>query len=329
MAENPLLSIVVPFYNEELCIQRMHASVVEALDALGRPFEMIFVDDGSQDRTLEIAISIANEDPRVTVVSFRRNSGQTAATMAGVSQAQGQIIVTLDGDLQNDPRDIGALLARIEEGNDIAVGWRFDRKDDLLLRRVPSAVANWLISHITGVAIHDSGCSLKAYRASLIKTLPLYVEMHRFIPAMASIVGARVVEVKVRHHPRTAGRSKYNISRVYKVLLDVVIVKMLVSFFSRPLHWFCMMAAPFATVGLLVLGFSLWRWAGPPQDLPMPMVGAGLLVLVSAIILLFGGVLGEFAFRYSRVRESQFSRLTSRVWTDPQSVHTRPGLTGA
>jgi glycosyltransferase involved in cell wall biosynthesis len=322
MQESPLLSIVVPLYNEESCVRRLHTIVVEALEALGRPFEMIFVDDGSKDRTLEIATSIANEDPRLTVVSFRRNSGQTAAMVAGVNQARGQIIVTMDGDLQNDPQDIGTLLALIEEGSDIAVGWRSDRKDNLLLRRVPSVVANWLIGRITGVMIHDNGCSLKAYRASLIKSIPLYVEMHRFIPAMASIAGARVAEAKVRHHPRITGRSKYGISRVYKVLLDVVIVKMLVSFTSRPMHWFGLMAAPLAIVGVLLLGLSLWRSVDPPNSLPLPMLGVGLLFLMCATNLFLGGALGEFAFRYSKVREIEFSRSTQRVLSQPHGVQS-------
>ena len=238
MSGQPELSVIVPFYNEQDSIRRMHAAIVEAVEPLGVPFEMVFVNDGSRDRTLEIATDIAREDERVMVVNFRRNYGQTPAMAAGIEQANGRILVTMDGDLQNDPRDIEHFLAKIDEGYDIVVGWRHDRQDKLISRKIPSKIANWLIGKVTGVPIKDNGCSLKAYRANLIKAIPLYSEMHRFIPAVASIAGPRIAEIKVRHHARQFGQSKYGISRVYKVLLDLMVIKTVASFTSRPLVWF-------------------------------------------------------------------------------------------
>jgi len=273
----------------------------------------VFVDDGSRDSTLYTATAIALEDTRVTVVGFRRNYGQTAAMVAGIEHARGQVLVTMDGDLQNDPRDIERLLASINDGYDIVVGWRYERQDKLLLRRIPSGIANWLIGKITGVRVHDSGCTLKAFRASLIRELPLYVEMHRYIPAMASIAGAQITEIKVRHHARRFGTSKYGLSRVYKVLLDVVIVKMLTTFAERPLLWFSILATPLALVGTMAIANSIWRWAYVTGTLPVPVAGSGIIFLMAAFILVLSGVLGEFIFRLGDLREQDFARLTTRV----------------
>ena len=230
MTQGPALSVIVPFYNEEDSIGRMHAAIVAAVEPLGVPFEMVFVDDGSRDRTAEIATEIARRDPRVVFVKFRRNYGQTPAMAAGIQEARGRVLVTMDGDLQNDPADIALFLEKIDEGYDIVVGWRFNRQDKLITRKIPSRIANWLIGKITGVPIKDNGCSLKAYRGSLIKQIPLYSEMHRFIPAMASIAGPRIAEIKVRHHARQFGQSKYGLSRIYKVLLDLMVIKTVASF---------------------------------------------------------------------------------------------------
>jgi glycosyltransferase involved in cell wall biosynthesis len=186
---SPHLSVIVPFFNEEDSIEPLHAAIVNALTPLGVDFEMVFVDDGSVDSTIQIATALANRDPRVRVIKFRRNYGQTPAMAAGIEHARGEILVTMDGDLQNDPADIALFLEKMAEGFDIVVGWRYNRQDKLVSRKLPSKVANWLIGKVTGVPIKDNGCSLKAYRASLIKAIPLYSEMHRFIPAMASIAG--------------------------------------------------------------------------------------------------------------------------------------------
>ena len=244
--EQPDLSVIVPFYNEEDNLVRMHAAIVSAMEPTGVSFEMVFVDDGSRDRTLERAVEVARTDSRLRVVKFRRNYGQTPAMAAGIEQARGKVLVTMDGDLQNDPADIAHFLAKIDEGNDIVVGWRHDRQDKLISRKIPSRIANWLIGKVTGVPIKDNGCSLKAYRATLIKEIPLYSEMHRFIPAMASIAGPRIAEIKVRHHARQFGKSKYGLSRVYKVLLDLMVIKTVASFTATaaPLVHAARVAAP-------------------------------------------------------------------------------------
>jgi glycosyltransferase involved in cell wall biosynthesis len=319
MQRQPDLSVIVPLYNEEENVGRMHAAIVAAVEPIGVPFEMVFVDDGSRDRTLERAIDLARNDPRLRVVQFRRNYGQTPAMAAGIELALGKVLVTMDGDLQNDPADIANLLDKINEGYDIVVGWRHNRQDKLISRKIPSKIANWLIGKVTGVPIKDNGCSLKAYRAALIKEIPLYSEMHRFIPAMASIAGPRIAEIKVRHHARQFGKSKYGLSRVYKVLLDLMVIKTVSAFTSRPLLWFSLLATPFIVVGTLALGFSLWRWAATDWGLPLPVAGTGVLLLMSAFILVCGGALGELIYHAGDVRERDFSRLTGSVWkSDPR-----------
>jgi len=312
--QQPDLSVIVPFYNEQENIQRMHAAIAAAVEPLGIPFEMILVNDGSKDRTLEVAVDIARRDPRVRVVNFRRNYGQTPAMAAGIEHARGKVLVTMDGDLQNDPQDIQHLLATINEGYDIVVGWRHDRQDKLISRKIPSKIANWLIGKVTGVPIKDNGCSLKAYRAALIKEIPLYSEMHRFIPAMASIAGPRIAEIKVRHHARQFGQSKYGISRVYKVLLDLMVIKTVSTFTARPLLWFSLLATPLVLAGSLAIGFSLWRWGVTGAGMPLPVAGTGVLLLMSAFILVCGGVVGELIYRLGDMRENHFSRLTQTVW---------------
>jgi len=314
MTSGPDLSVIVPFYNEEESIRAMHAAIVGAVEPLGVSFEMVFVDDGSRDRTLEVATGIAREDERVRVVKFRRNYGQTPAMAAGIEQARGRVLVTMDGDLQNDPRDIEHFLAKIDEGYDIVVGWRYNRQDKLVSRKIPSRIANWLIGKVTGVPIKDNGCSLKAYRAALIKEIPLYSEMHRFIPAMASIAGPRIAEIKVRHHARQFGQSKYGLSRIYKVLLDLMVIKTVASFTSRPLLWFSMLATPLLVLGSVAIGFSLWRWAATDFGMPLPVAGTGVLLLMSAFILVCGGVLGELIYHSGDVRDQDFSRLTGKIW---------------
>jgi glycosyltransferase involved in cell wall biosynthesis len=320
MTSEPDLSVIVPFYNEEESIAAMHAAIVGAVEPLGIPFEMVFVDDGSRDRTLEVATGIARQDERVRVVKFRRNYGQTPAMAAGIEQARGRVLVTMDGDLQNDPRDIEHFLAKIDEGNDIVVGWRFNRQDKLISRKIPSKIANWLIGKVTGVPIKDNGCSLKAYRGALIKQIPLYSEMHRFIPAMASIAGPRIAEIKVRHHARQFGASKYGLSRIYKVLLDLMVIKTVSSFTARPLVWFSLLATPLVLVGSLALGYALWRWAATDAGMSLPIAGTGVLLLASAFILVCGGVLGELIYRAGDVRDQDFSRLTGTVWRSHPNV---------
>ncbi len=233
-----MLSITVPIFNEEPNVEPLHAQLVQALEALGKPFEIVLVNDGSTDGSAAALDALAARDKRVKVVHFRRNYGQTAAMMAGIRYASGEIIVPMDGDMQNDPADIAKLLAKLDEGYDVVSGWRRDRKDSVLQRTLPSRAANFLISWISGVHLHDYGCSLKAYRRDVLKDVKLYGEMHRFIPIYASWEGGRVTEVPVTHHPRVHGQSKYGVDRVLKVVLDLIVVQFLARYANRPIYVF-------------------------------------------------------------------------------------------
>jgi glycosyltransferase involved in cell wall biosynthesis len=317
LTERAKLSVVVPFFNEEDSIAPMHAALVAALEPLALPFELVFVDDGSRDGTLAIAVAIAQRDPRVRVVEFRRNCGQTAAMAAGIEVARGAIIVTMDGDLQNDPADIGAFLQKMEEGYDIVVGWRAARQDKLITRRIPSRIANALIAKVTGVAIRDNGCSLKAYRAALIKRIPLYSEMHRFIPAMASIAGPRIAEIRVRHHARKFGKSKYGLSRIYKVLLDLMVIKTVTTFAARPLLWFGILSLPLLLLATIALGYTFYTALAGTQPLSVPIAGSGVIFLGAVFGLACAGALGELFYWLGDVRDAEFSQLTQVVRTWP------------
>ncbi|HEX7559562.1 MAG TPA: glycosyltransferase family 2 protein [Usitatibacter sp.] len=251
----PMLSITIPLYNEEENIQPLHERLVHELEALARPFEIILVNDGSTDGSERVLDALAAKDPRVKVVHFRRNFGQTAAMMAGIHYASGEIIVPMDGDLQNDPADIAKLLAKLDEGYDVVSGWRKDRKDHSLRRNLPSRIANVLISRISGVHLHDYGCSLKAYRKDVVKGVKLYGEMHRFIPIYASWEGGKVAEVPVTHHARIHGDSNYGVDRVLKVVLDLIVVQFLARYAMRPIYVF----GGFGVASLLLAFFAgLW-----------------------------------------------------------------------
>ncbi len=232
------ISVVVPVFNEEDNIELLYTRTKGVLDNLGKNYEIIFVDDGSTDKTLGLLRRICQKNKKVKVVVFRRNFGQTAAISAGFDYAKGEIIVTLDADLQNDPKDISQLIEKIEEGYDVVSGWRAERKDPFFSRRVPSRISNWLTSLLTGVKLHDYGCTLKAYRREIAKDIKLYGEMHRFLPALASWVGASICEVKVGHHPRKYGKSSYNFSRISRGFLDLLTVKFLLSFATSPIQIF-------------------------------------------------------------------------------------------
>jgi glycosyltransferase involved in cell wall biosynthesis len=277
---------------------------------LERPYEILFVDDGSKDKTFAVAESLAAEDERLEVIKLRANAGQTPAMSAGIDHARGEVIVTMDGDLQNDPDDIGVLLGEIERGHDVVVGWRFERQDKFLSRKLPSVIANRLIARVTGVRIKDNGCSLKAFRADVIRGVPLYSEMHRFIPAMLSVAGPKLAEIKVRHHARQFGQSKYGLSRIYRVLLDLLIVKSVASFTDRPLVWFALLAVPAAAAGILGLVMGLVVQFVRNGEVSLPVAGAGLLFLALALFLFLGGALAELVFKTGDVRPQQFAALT-------------------
>ncbi len=297
------VSIVIPFLNEAPNLKPLCEELKGALDGMtidGKPrtYEVLFIDDGSTDDGLKVLEDFSSEMPQIKVVSFRRNFGQTAAMVAGLDYAQGDVVVTLDADRQNDPADISALLAKIDEGYDMVCGWRHDRKDTFISRKLPSMLANRLISTITEVNLHDYGCTLKAMRKDLAKRVTLYGEMHRFIPAVASGVGAKIAEVKVNHRARTAGESKYGISRTFRVILDLITVKFLLRFHSRPLHFFGMpglflggvggVILTWLTVGRLFFGVSL-------SDRPL-LIFAFMLIVIGLQFVLFG-LIGEMQTR--------------------------------
>jgi glycosyltransferase involved in cell wall biosynthesis len=291
------LSVVIPLYNEEENVQLLHESLRNALEPLGQEYEILFVDDGSTDRTLPILEEIQAKDNNTVVLSLRRNFGQTAAFAAGFDFSRGDVVVTMDGDLQNDPADIPKLLELIKD-NDLVSGWRKNRKDPFFSRRLPSIMANWLISKVTGVNLHDYGCSLKAYRRDVIKNLKLYGEMHRFIPAVASWYGVRVAEVETVHHPRLRGKSKYGISRTVKVVLDLITVKFLQSFSTKPIQFF----GPFGILSgllgfliLLYLSFDKLFWGRDIGGRPLLLLGA--LLIIVGIQLIGMGLLGEMLVR--------------------------------
>lgn len=254
------LSIVIPVYNEVESLVPLYQAIHAALDGNGMPWEAIFVDDGSTDGSLNVLDKLAFEDPEhVRVVVLRRNFGQTPAIVAGIDHALGDVIVLMDADLQNDPADIPMMLAKIEEGSDVVSGWRVDRKDALLTRKLPSWLANALISQVTGVHLHDYGCTLKAYRREVITGFKLYGEMHRFIPAYAGWVGARITEVPVRHHARKYGKTKYGLNRTLKVLLDLFTVKFLNDYANRPIHLFGGVGIGIILIGAVALAFITVR----------------------------------------------------------------------
>lgn len=291
------LSIVIPLYNEEENISLLHQKLKETLDTLNMEYEILFIDDGSNDRTLSILEEIQDKDNHVLVLSMRRNFGQTAAFAAGFDFARGDIIVTMDGDLQNDPADIPKLLELIKD-HDLVSGWRKKRKDPFFTRRIPSIIANWLISKVTGVKLHDYGCSLKAYRRDVIKNLKLYGEMHRFIPAVASWYGVRVAEVETIHHPRLRGKSKYGISRTIKVVLDLITVKFLQSFSTKPIQFFGPLGVISGSIGFLVsLYLTIDKFIYGRDIGGRPLLLFGALMIIVGIQLIGMGLLGEMLVR--------------------------------
>jgi len=292
------VSIVIPFLNEEPNLIPLCEELKAAMDPLQNEYEVLFIDDGSTDAGVDLLQEYRAQMPQIKVVSFRRNFGQTAAMVAGLDYAEGDIVVTLDADRQNDPADIPKMIEKIEEGFDMACGWRHNRQDTFVSRKLPSMLANRLISKITDVGLHDYGCTLKAMRKDLAKRVILYGEMHRFIPAVASGVGAKIAEVKVNHRARTAGESKYGISRTFRVVLDLITVKFLLKFHARPLHFFGMpglalggiggVLITYLTIDRLVFGEAL-------SDRPL-LIFAFMLVIIGIQFILFG-LIGEMQTR--------------------------------
>jgi len=294
----PDLSLFLPVLNEEENLRPMHAKVAEALDSLGKSAEVIYVDDGSTDNSLGILKELAKNDERIRVISLRRNYGQTAAMSAGIDASKGKILIPMDADLQNDPADIGRLLEKLDEGYDVVSGWRKDRQDKFITRRIPSVIANRIISWIGGVPLHDYGCSLKAYRRDILQDVRLYGEMHRFIPIYASWAGAKVAEIPVDHHPRTMGESKYGLSRTIKVIFDLITIKFLASYQTKPLY-------VFGTFGMIAFCVSLIAgiWAVSLKltatadfvETPLPVLAVVMLAISVQFFLM--GLLAELLVR--------------------------------
>jgi glycosyltransferase involved in cell wall biosynthesis len=286
----PELSIVIPVHNESPNIKPLYEELTETLSRYGRAYELIIVDDGSTDDSFERLAALQANDSRLRVIRFRRNFGQTAAFAAGIAHARGRLVVTSDGDLQNDPGDIPAMVALIDQGNDIVCGWRKDRKDTFITRRVPSVIANKLISWATGVALHDYGCSLKVFRAEVIKPLRLYGEMHRFLPAIASQIGVKIAEIEVNHRARRAGVTKYGLSRTVRVVLDLATVKFLLSYSTRPLHIFGLLGLIAGGLGTAITGWLAYVRLVLHQgiaDRPLLLLGV-MLVFIGVQLVTFG-----------------------------------------
>lgn len=292
------VSIVIPLYNEIENIASLYEKILPVVISMERHTEIIFVDDGSTDGTFKVLQKIQSSDPNVWVIRLRRNFGQAAAFSAGFDFARGGVIVTMDGDLQNDPADIPMLLVKIDEGYDIVSGWRVKRQDNLLTRRFPSMVANALISRVTGVKLHDYGCSLKAYRDEVVKNIRLYGELHRFIPAIASWMGIQVAEVPVNHYPRQHGRSKYGMGRALRVLLDLITVKFMLNYATRPLQIFGLAGIFSLLIGLVITGhLTVLRLFFGEALSDRPILLLGVLLIMLGVQLILMGLLGELIVR--------------------------------
>ncbi|WP_333783944.1 glycosyltransferase family 2 protein [Thermocrinis sp.] len=293
-----MLSVVIPAYNEEENVPILYEKLKKVLDSLGEDYEVIFVDDGSTDSTFDILKKLATKDKKVKVLRFKRNYGQTAALSAGFEHAKGEVIITLDADLQNDPEDIPTLLEKLKEGYHIVSGWRKDRKDPFLSRKLPSMIANWLISKITGVHLHDYGCTLKAYKAEVVKDLELFGDMHRFLPALTKRKGAKITEVPVRHHPRIYGRSKYGIGRTVRVLLDIMLVKFLNEYINKPLYMFGSIGFFLLIAGLVALLYLLFLKIFLEESIGgRPLLILSVLSILAGVQLISTGLIAELLIR--------------------------------
>jgi glycosyltransferase involved in cell wall biosynthesis len=309
----PYVSIVVPLYNEEESVETLLSDILKTAESFSFNYEIIFVDDGSKDKTWEIIESLKKTTPKLKAIKFRRNYGQTSAIVAGFDHAGGDIIVTMDGDLQNDPSDIPMLLEKIDEGYDIVSGWRINRKDHFL-RSILSRIANAIISLTTGVRLHDYGCTLKAYRAECMRPLNAYGEMHRFFPALASMTGARVAEVPVKHHPRTYGFSKYGYARILKVVNDILAMNLIIRFSSNPLKGFVLCALPFLLLtlffGFLAALAVAYQWTAGKALFFIISSGLNGMAVVHLAVL---GVLGELVVSTSDLCHTQLPEIGKKT----------------
>jgi glycosyltransferase involved in cell wall biosynthesis len=310
------ISVVIPVFNEVESLAELHEEIVRAMEPMGQSFEVVYVDDHSGDGSLHLLLQLREQDHRIRVVRFRRNFGQTSALNAGFLLSRGEIVVTLDGDLQNDPADIPALVRDIREGYDISAGWRKDRRDGFWLRRLPSVLANRLIAAVTQTPIHDTGCTLKAFRRELVRNLPIYAEQHRFLPAMSAGSGARVTERVVNHRPRRYGKSKYGLGRALRVLLDLLSIKMIAQFSHRPLHYFGLISIHFAafTLVLLCLTTINYRTGSLMPQWEQYVAFTSILFFLPAVYFVLLGLLAELAITASGMhRRKVLDRLLAEL----------------
>jgi glycosyltransferase involved in cell wall biosynthesis len=295
-----MLSIVIPIHNEEHSILPLYDRLTSVLLLLRRPYEILFVDDASSDRSFELLANLVQTDPRLKVIRLRRNFGQTAALSAGFHEAKGKIVIAMDGDLQHAPEDIPALLAKIDEGYDIASGWRKERVDNPLTRKIPSRIANWMMAKASGVDLRDFGTTFKAYRAEVLKDVHLYGELHRFIPALASFYGARVAEVPIQNTPRASGDSHYGLSRTFRVLFDILTVRFLLKYFTRPMHFFGSLGLVGTSIGsLILLACAIQKLFSNVDILDQhgPLIILGALLLLCGLMMFSTGLIGEMMMR--------------------------------
>ena len=325
----PDLSVVVPLRNEAPNLAELHRELTEALERSGRTYELVLVDDGSTDDTFGVLATLQASDARLRLIRLRRNFGQTAAFAAGIAHARGRLIVTSDGDLQNDPRDIPPMVEKLEQGYDIVCGWRRHRKDPFLTRRVPSMIANQLISSATGVHLHDYGCSLKVFRAEVIKPLKLYGEMHRFIPAIASQQGVKIAEVTVNHRARRHGSSNYGLSRTVRVMLDLVTVKFLLSYSTRPLQIFGLIGLLMGAVGVAMAGWLGYvRLFAGQAIADRPLLLLSILLIFTGVQLVTLGLLAELQARTYHESQDKPTYFVRDILENPASGHREEIVVG-
>jgi glycosyltransferase involved in cell wall biosynthesis len=326
--ETPYVSVVVLVYNEVDSVEPLHRELIGVLEGLGTSFEVVYVDDGSRDGSTEKLGQLASRDGRVRMVSFRRNFGQTAAVQAGIDHARGAVLVFLDGDMQNDPHDIPHLLGKVDEGYDVVSGWRRNRHDSAS-RVVPSTIANWIIARVTGVPLSDFGCTLKAYRREVIQDVRLYGEMHRFIPVYAAMVGARITELPVNHRPRTYGTSKYSLSRTSRVMLDLITVKLLGSYSTKPMYFFGFAAFGLWAVAGILAAIVLFQKVLPPyvyaHDNPLLLLSVVLVIVGVQFILM--GLLAELSIRTLHESQGKPTYVVREIIE--RAPHHRPAVTDA
>jgi glycosyltransferase involved in cell wall biosynthesis len=321
------LSIVIPAHNEAESLPGLHAELDAALQALGQSYEIIVVDDGSRDDSLAVLKQLAHTDPHLVIVSLRRNFGQTAAFAAGFDQARGEVVITIDADGQNDPADIPLLLAKMAESYDIVSGWRQNRREPLVTRKIPSRVANAIIAGNTGISLHDSGCSLKAYRYEVIKTVKLYGDMHRFIPAFASWMGVTVAEVPVKDRPRKFGKSHVGFSRTFRVFLDLFTLSFLLSFQGKPMRLFGGMGVATGAIGVLILAYLAFIKIFEGALLSnRPILWLGVMLVILGVQFIFFGLLAEMQMRtYYESQDKSIYVVREIIGSDSRPEKTHPG----